>query len=129
MDSESLTPSDCHRPMRWWQRHLGNCIHFVFICIATMVLAFPVRTYAQKDGVIYEKVREQERHIDATDQTVKENRKDLQQAIEEVRKESAENHETLDEYKFAFVAVSGALTLLSLFGFRMSFIRGKESNG
>ena len=94
-----------------------------------MVLAFPVRTYAQKDGVIYEKVREQERHIDATDQTVKENRKDLQQAIEEVRKESAENHETLDEYKFAFVAVSGALTLLSLFGFRMSFIRGKESNG
>lgn len=110
-----------------WQRCFGYLVHVVFVCVAVIFFAVPMR--AQQDGVIYEKVREQENHIDHTDQTVKENKQELQNQIDKVRDQSAEDHETLDEYKFAFIAVSGLLTFVSLLGFRLSFIRGKESNG
>lgn len=119
---------------RWWRRHLGLMVHAIFICVAVLVFAVPVR--AQHDGVIYEKVREQERHIDTTDQTVKadkgeikEDEKGLQNQINDMRKVVEDNHETLDEYKFAFIAVSSLLTIVNLLGFKMQFFRGKESNG
>lgn len=117
-----------------WQRCFGYLVHAIFVCVAVIFFAVPVR--AQRDGVIYEKVREQENHIDHTDQTVKENRAelkedkaDLQAQITDIRRVADDAHETLDEYKFAFIAVSSCLTLVSLLGFRMSFVRGRESNG
>lgn len=112
---------------RWWRRRLGLIVHAIFICVAVLVFAVPVR--AQHDGVIYEKVREQEHHIDSTDQTVKDQKTDLQNQINEIRKTADENHETLDVYKYVFGAISGFLTLVNLLGFRMQFNRGKESNG
>jgi septation ring formation regulator EzrA len=109
------------------QRCLGYLVHIAFVCVAVLFFAVPIR--AQRDGVIYEKVREQEKHIDATDQTVKDNKTELQAQITDIRKVAEDAHETLDEYKFAFIAVSSCLTFVSLLGFRMSFVRGKESNG
>jgi hypothetical protein len=117
-----------------WQRCFGYLVHVVFVCVAIIFFAVPVR--AQRDGVIYEKVREQENHIDASDTRREEEKKDLQGEIKdlhgeinEIRKTADEARETLDEYKFAFIAVSSCLTLVSLLGFRMSFVRGRESNG
>jgi nucleoside recognition membrane protein YjiH len=112
---------------RWWRPHLGHVVHFVFVCVAVLVLAVPIR--AQHDGVIYEKVREQEHHIDNTDQTVKDQKTDLQNQINEIRKTADDNHETLDVYKYVFGVISGFLTIVNLLGFRMQFFRGKESNG
>jgi hypothetical protein len=108
-------------------RFFGHLVHVAFVCVAVIFFAVPMR--AQKDGVIYERVREQENHIDHTDQTVKDNKTDLERDMKEIQKVVAEDHETLDEYKFTFIAVSSCLTFVSLLGFRMSFVRGKESNG
>lgn len=110
-----------------WQRCFGYLVHVVFVCVAVLLFSAPVR--AQHDGVIYEKVREQENHIDASDARREEEKKELQGQLDRVRERADGDHETLDEYKFAFIAVSSLLTLVSLLGFRLSFIRGKESNG
>jgi hypothetical protein len=112
---------------RWWTRYMGLMVHAIFVCVAVLVFAVPIG--AQHDGVIYEKVREQERHIDTTDQTVKDQKAELQNQINDMRKVVDDNHETLDEYKYVFGAISGFLTLVNLLGFRMQFFRGKESNG
>jgi hypothetical protein len=98
-----------------------------FVCVAVLFFAVPVR--AQRDGVIYEKVREQERHIDNSDVLQKENKAELQSQITDIRRVAEDAHESLEEYKFTFVAVSGFLTLLNLVGLRLQFYRGKESNG
>ena len=110
-----------------WQRCFGQLVHFVFVCVAVIFFAVPVR--AQRDGVIYEKLAEQERHIDNSDVLQREDKKELQAQITDIRKVTEDAHETLDEYKFAFITVSGILSIVSLLGFRLSFIRGKESNG
>ncbi len=125
---ETLSPSDCQCPIKWWQRHFCNLVHLVFVCTAVLFFAAPIKAQ-RPDGVVYERLREQERHIDNSDVIAKESKAELQSQINDMRKTVQDDHETLDNYKFAFVAVSGALTLISLFGFRLSFIRGKESNG
>jgi hypothetical protein len=112
---------------RWWTRHLGLIVHAIFVCVAVLVFAIPLK--AQRDGVIYEKVAEQERHIDTTDQAVKDDKKELQEEIGEIRKTADGNHETLDEFKYVCGAAIGFLTLVNLVGLRMQFYRGKESNG
>lgn len=110
------------------RRYAQNVVHVLFICVAVLFFAVPMRAQ-QRDGVVYEKLREQERHIDNTDQTVKEGKADLQGQITDIRKVAEDAHETLDEYRFVFFAVSGLLTFVNLLGFRMQFNRGKESNG
>jgi hypothetical protein len=112
---------------RWWTRHLGLIVHAIFVCVTVLIFAIPIG--AQHDGVIYEKVREQEHHIDTTDQTVEKYNNDLAGQIKEIRKTADDNHETLDVYKYVFGVISGFLTVINLLGFRMQFFRGKESNG
>lgn len=105
-----------------------NIVHAVFVCVAVLVFSVPLRASNQRDELIYEKVAEQEHHIDNTDKTLEKETGSLQDQINKVREKADDAHETLDEYKFSFLVVSGILTIVSLFGFRMSFIRGKESN-
>lgn len=120
--------------MRIWDRCWARLVHAVFVVVAGIVLMPHV--YAQRDGVIYEKVAEQERHIDASDKRRDEDRQETEKAndklqgqIDEIRKMADDNRETLDEYKFTFGAVSCFLTGVSLLGLRLRFSRGKESNG
>lgn len=99
------------------ERWVSGVIHALFLIMASIIL-MPHALAQRQDRYLYEKVTEQEKHLDNTDANVS-----------AVRQMTEDNRETIGEYKAYFLGVSGAIAFLNMLGLIKSFSTKKEQHG